>query len=79
MFWADLVGAKHICARLTEWAQKYGDFFEPCTFLKERAASGVKLVREGLRLRVQGSGPRYGIKLDANGGSKLGAAGASLE
>ena len=45
VFWADLVGATHICARLTEWAQKYGDFFEPCAYLKERAASGVKLVR----------------------------------
>lgn len=59
VFWADLVGAKHICARLTKWAQTYGEFFEPCAYLKERAASGVKLVR-GFRIRV------HIFRLDSN-------------
>ncbi|CAK9207782.1 unnamed protein product [Sphagnum troendelagicum] len=43
VFWADLVGPKHIFARLNKWAQAYGDFFKPCAFLEERAASGVSL------------------------------------
>ena len=53
VFWADRVGAAHICKRLTEWAHKYGDFFEPCSYLRERAASGVKLVRGGLGFRIR--------------------------
>lgn len=42
--WADMVGPKYIASRLNTWAKAYGDFFKPCTFLEERAASGVKLV-----------------------------------
>lgn len=44
VFWADLVGPKYITSRLNAWATAYGDFFKPCAFLEERAASGVKLV-----------------------------------
>ena len=46
VFWADLVGAKHIVKRLTEWSKAYGDFFTPCRYLVERANAGVKLVCE---------------------------------
>jgi len=42
--WADIVGPKYIASRLSTWARAYGDFFKPCAFLEERAASGVKLV-----------------------------------
>ena len=42
--WADIVGAKYIVSRLNTWTKAYGDFFKPCTFLEERAATGVKLV-----------------------------------
>jgi len=41
--WADIVGPKYIASRLNTWAKAYGDFFKPCAFLEERAASGVKL------------------------------------
>ncbi|KAG6555757.1 hypothetical protein Mapa_002997 [Marchantia paleacea] len=41
--WADSVGIKYIVSKLQKWTELYGDFFKPCTFLVERAASGVKL------------------------------------
>ncbi|CAL1414389.1 unnamed protein product [Linum trigynum] len=43
MFWADLVGAKHICERLTRWSELYGGFFKPSSYLEERAARGIPL------------------------------------
>ncbi|CAI0628816.1 unnamed protein product [Linum tenue] len=44
MFWADLVGAKHICERLTRWSELYGGFFKPSSYLEERAARGIPLL-----------------------------------
>jgi hypothetical protein len=46
MYWADSIGARHIHAKLSEWEMKYGQFFKPCTYLAERAAGGVPLVRK---------------------------------
>jgi enoyl-CoA hydratase/3-hydroxyacyl-CoA dehydrogenase len=48
IFWADLVGAKHIVARLQQLQQQFapaglGGFFEPCAYLKAAAASGRRL------------------------------------
>ena len=49
IFWADLVGAKRVCERLSQWAEEmrpYGlsGFFEPCEYLKKVAAvEGGKL------------------------------------
>lgn len=49
IFWADLVGAKRVCERLSQWAEEmrpYGlsGFFEPCEYLKKMAAvEGGKL------------------------------------
>ncbi len=48
VFWADLVGAKHIVARLEEWegqlqAKGMGGFFKPCVYLKRAAVEGTKL------------------------------------
>ena len=45
MYWADSIGARHIHAKLSESEVKYGQFFKPCTYLTERAAGGVPLVR----------------------------------
>ncbi|CAI0390042.1 unnamed protein product [Linum tenue] len=45
VFWADLVGAKHIYERLTRWSELYGGFFKPSSYLEVRAARGVPLVR----------------------------------
>lgn len=44
IFWADMVGAKYIASKLNQWAKTYNNFFKPCAFLEERAASGVRLV-----------------------------------
>jgi enoyl-CoA hydratase/3-hydroxyacyl-CoA dehydrogenase len=48
IFWADLVGAKHIVSRLQQLSQQFapaglGGFFEPCDYLKAAAASGRRL------------------------------------
>ncbi|VAH02452.1 unnamed protein product [Triticum turgidum subsp. durum] len=43
MHWADSIGARRICAMLSEWEMKYGQFFEPCSHLLERAAEGLPL------------------------------------
>lgn len=45
MFWADSLGAKYIFERLDAWSKIYGDFFKPCSYLEERAAKGISLVR----------------------------------
>lgn len=44
IFWADMVGAKYIASKLNQWSKTYNNFFKPCAFLEERAASGVRLV-----------------------------------
>lgn len=46
--YADLVGAKHIVARLKVWEQHFspaglGGFFKPCKYLEDCAASGAEL------------------------------------
>lgn len=43
VFWADLVGGKHIYDQLTKWSKMYGGFFKPCAYLEERASKGIKL------------------------------------
>ncbi|GLT79371.1 hypothetical protein SLA2020_508620 [Shorea laevis] len=43
MFWADSYGSKYIYSRLDEWSRMYGEFFNPCAFLAERAAKGSPL------------------------------------
>jgi hypothetical protein len=45
MYWADSIGAERIHAKLSEWERKLGQFFRPCSYLSERAAAGVHLVR----------------------------------
>jgi hypothetical protein len=45
MYWADSIGAERIHAKLSEWERKLGQFFRPCSYLSERAAAGVPLVR----------------------------------
>lgn len=46
VFWADTIGAKYICDRLTQWSQTYGGFFKPSDYLVERASKGIKLGAE---------------------------------
>eukprot|EP00878_Enallax_costatus_P013083 GHUV01013671.1.p1 GENE.GHUV01013671.1~~GHUV01013671.1.p1 ORF type:complete len:534 (+),score=173.53 GHUV01013671.1:1005-2606(+) len=48
IFWADLVGAKNIVAKLNKLADQFrsaglAGFFEPCEYLKAAAASGRRL------------------------------------
>ncbi|KAK9071962.1 hypothetical protein SSX86_008393 [Deinandra increscens subsp. villosa] len=43
IFWADLVGSKHIYRSLKKWSKKYGNFYKPSRFLEERAMDGVPL------------------------------------
>ncbi|KAI3754250.1 hypothetical protein L1987_54029 [Smallanthus sonchifolius] len=43
IFWADLVGSKHIYLSLKKWSEKYGNFYKPSRFLEERAMNGVPL------------------------------------
>ncbi|KAM1090057.1 hypothetical protein PS2_017407 [Malus domestica] len=43
VFWADLVGPKHIYASLKKWSGVYGNFFKPSRFLEERATRGLPL------------------------------------
>ncbi|XP_039127373.1 glyoxysomal fatty acid beta-oxidation multifunctional protein MFP-a-like isoform X1 [Dioscorea cayenensis subsp. rotundata] len=44
MFWADSLGTGYIHTKLENWAKKYGNFFEPSSFLAERAAKSLALV-----------------------------------
>jgi len=46
VFWADLVGAKHIYSSLKKWSQLYGNFYKPSRYLEERATKGIPLVRQ---------------------------------
>jgi enoyl-CoA hydratase/3-hydroxyacyl-CoA dehydrogenase len=48
IFWADLIGAQKIVARLDQLAGQFraaglAGFFEPCDYLRQAAASGRKL------------------------------------
>ncbi|KAG7669001.1 hypothetical protein Ndes2526B_g00718 [Nannochloris sp. 'desiccata'] len=48
IFWADLVGAKHIVQRLNAWSVQFesvglGGFFKPCAYLEKAAMQGTKL------------------------------------
>ncbi|KAM0037083.1 putative isomerase, 3-hydroxyacyl-CoA dehydrogenase, Enoyl-CoA hydratase [Helianthus debilis subsp. tardiflorus] len=43
IFWADLVGSKHIYASLKKWSKNYGNFYKPSRILEERAMNGVPL------------------------------------
>ncbi|PQP95777.1 peroxisomal fatty acid beta-oxidation multifunctional protein AIM1 [Prunus yedoensis var. nudiflora] len=43
VFWADLVGPKHIYDSLKKWSGVYGNFYKPSRFLEERAMKGVPL------------------------------------
>ncbi|KAL6897958.1 hypothetical protein ACP4OV_006917 [Aristida adscensionis] len=45
MYWAGSIGATRIHTKLSEWEVKYGQFFRPCSYLSERAASGLPLRR----------------------------------
>eukprot|EP00262_Sarcandra_glabra_P015136 TRINITY_DN459_c1_g1_i1.p1 TRINITY_DN459_c1_g1~~TRINITY_DN459_c1_g1_i1.p1 ORF type:complete len:726 (+),score=149.29 TRINITY_DN459_c1_g1_i1:112-2289(+) len=57
VFWADSIGSSYIYKRLKKWAEAYGGFFEPSSFLKERAMKGMPLSTptskpQGLRARL---------------------------
>ncbi|PHT40617.1 Glyoxysomal fatty acid beta-oxidation multifunctional protein MFP-a [Capsicum baccatum] len=56
MFWADTIGSEYIYSKLKSWYEAYGDFFKPSTFLEQRAAEGLPLVRfwEALKEVVRG-------------------------
>lgn len=46
--WADLVGPKHVAARLTAWAKHFesaglSGFFKPCDYLAKVASQGGSL------------------------------------
>ncbi|CAL5022655.1 unnamed protein product [Urochloa decumbens] len=43
IFWADTVGAPYIHSRLSKWAEIYGAFFKPSSYLGRRAKSGMPL------------------------------------
>lgn len=55
VFWADVVGSKHIYTSLKKWSEKYGNFYKPSRFLEERAMNGVPLsapINTGSRARM---------------------------
>jgi enoyl-CoA hydratase/3-hydroxyacyl-CoA dehydrogenase len=43
MHWADTLGSKYICDKLTGWSQQHGPVYEPSAYLRERASNGKKL------------------------------------
>lgn len=45
IFWSDIIGSKHICARLDDWSRKYGNFYRPSAYLMEQASKQGSLVR----------------------------------
>ncbi|XP_066323404.1 peroxisomal fatty acid beta-oxidation multifunctional protein-like [Miscanthus floridulus] len=47
VFWADTVGAPYIHSKLSKWAEIYGPFFKPSSYLEQRAKSGVPLSAPG--------------------------------
>ncbi|RAL54328.1 hypothetical protein DM860_001456 [Cuscuta australis] len=46
LFWADTLGSKYIYSKLNDWSKIYGGFFEPCSYLAERAAKAAPLSLE---------------------------------
>nr|GMD13057.1 glyoxysomal fatty acid beta-oxidation multifunctional protein MFP-A [Ipomoea batatas] len=45
IFWSDIIGSQHICARLDDWSRKYGNFYRPSAYLMEQASKQGSLVR----------------------------------
>ncbi|KAG8070505.1 hypothetical protein GUJ93_ZPchr0006g41151 [Zizania palustris] len=43
VFWADTIGAPYIHSKLSKWAEIYGDFFKPSSYLEERAKRSLPL------------------------------------
>lgn len=43
MKWADSLGAKAICDKLTAWSTVHGAVYAPCEYLKQKAAAGGTL------------------------------------
>ncbi|CAN4113637.1 unnamed protein product [Withania somnifera] len=43
IFWSRSVGSTYICSKLEEWSKEYGDIFEPCAYLVERASNKCSL------------------------------------
>ena len=46
IFWADLIGARYICEKLSAFAEmlpKLASFFQPCPYLQECAGRGCTL------------------------------------
>lgn len=43
VFWGDSKGAAYITEKLRRWAEDFGSFYKPCSFLEERAAKGISL------------------------------------
>ncbi|KAL5537474.1 hypothetical protein UlMin_043175 [Ulmus minor] len=43
VFWADMVGPKHVYSSLKKWSELYGNFFKPSRFLEDRATKGILL------------------------------------
>ncbi|MBX7165713.1 MAG: enoyl-CoA hydratase/isomerase family protein [Pirellulales bacterium] len=44
MFYANELGAKHVCDRLAAWAQVHGNVYAPCDYLQRKAAAGASLM-----------------------------------
>ncbi|KAJ3694535.1 hypothetical protein LUZ60_010015 [Juncus effusus] len=43
VFWADTVGADYIYNKLAKWAEIFGGFFAPCSYLEQHAKKGIPL------------------------------------
>uniref|UniRef100_A0A0A9C0P5 3-hydroxyacyl-CoA dehydrogenase C-terminal domain-containing protein n=1 Tax=Arundo donax TaxID=35708 RepID=A0A0A9C0P5_ARUDO len=43
IFWADTVGAPYIHSKLNQWAEIYGAFLKPSSYLEQRAKGGLPL------------------------------------
>ncbi|KAI5071432.1 hypothetical protein GOP47_0013683 [Adiantum capillus-veneris] len=43
VFWGDSLGAACVCDKLREWSKTFGTFYQPCTFLEDRARRGLSL------------------------------------
>ncbi|GLT48564.1 hypothetical protein SLA2020_221820 [Shorea laevis] len=43
VFWADIIGPKHVYTSLKRWSEMYGSFFKPSRYLEERAMKGILL------------------------------------
>lgn len=54
VFWADMIGARHIASRLNDLTRAYGGFFKPCSWLEQCAKRDLKLSSpvEGTKSRL---------------------------